>query len=55
MCQKTPFQFNEFDLIEAKCWGVNEHVNVKVYIRDLNKDEIEVLTMKEQITFAAEF
>ena len=29
MCQEAPFE-DEFDLIEAKCRGVNEQVNVKV-------------------------
>ena len=54
LCQEAPFK-DEFDLIEAKCRGVNEQVNARVYIRDLNKDEIDVLTMKERITFEAEF
>lgn len=46
MCQEVPFQ-DEFDLIEAKCWGVNEQVNVKVCIRNLNKDAVQVLAMQE--------
>ena len=52
LCQEAPFE-DEFDLIEAKCRGVNEQVNVGVYIRDLDKDEVEVLTMQERISFAA--
>ena len=38
---------DEIDLIEAKYWGVNKQVNFGVYIRDLNKDEVEVLEMQE--------
>ena len=52
MCQEAPF-YNEFELIAAKCRGVNEQVNFGVYIRDLNKDEVEVLAMQEQILFVA--
>ena len=54
LCQESPLE-DEFDIIEAKCWGVNEQVNVAVYIWDLNKDEVEVLTMQERILFAAKF
>ena len=36
---------DEFDLIEAKYGGVNEQVVVRVYIRDLDKNEVEVLTI----------
>ena len=52
MCQETPFE-DEFHLIEARCRGVNEQVNVGVYIRDLDKDEVEVLAMQERILFVA--
>ena len=44
LCQEAPFE-DEFDLIEATCRGVNERVNVGVYIRNLDKDKVEVLTM----------
>ena len=44
MCQEAPLE-DEFDLIEAKCRGVNEQVNVRIYIGNLDKDEVEVLTM----------
>jgi hypothetical protein len=36
---------DEFDLIEAKGGGVNEQVNVMIQIKDIDKNEIEVLTM----------
>lgn len=36
---------DELDLIELKCWGVNEQVNIRIYIGNLDKDEVEVLTM----------
>ena len=29
LCQVAPFE-DEFDLIEAKCWGVNEQINVMI-------------------------
>jgi hypothetical protein len=32
---------------------VNEHINIEVYIGDLDKDEVDVLTMQERILFAA--
>ena len=44
MCQEAPLE-DKFDLIEVKCQDVNEQVNVRIYFRDLDKDEIEVLTM----------
>jgi hypothetical protein len=44
---------DEFDLIEAKCHGVNEQVNFRVYIRNLNKNEEEMLTMHEKLLFVA--
>ena len=44
MCQEAPLE-DEFDLIEAKCRGVNKQVNVRIYIGNLDKDEVEVLTM----------
>jgi hypothetical protein len=34
LCQEVPFE-DELNLIEAKCWGVNEQVNIGIYIRDL--------------------
>ena len=52
LCQEAPFE-DEFDLIEAKCRGVNEQVNFGVYIGDLDKCEVEVLTMQERIFLAA--
>ena len=52
LCQEAPFE-NEFDVIEAKCRGVNEQVNFGVYIGDLDKYEVEVFTMQERISFAA--
>jgi hypothetical protein len=54
LCQETLFE-NEFDLIEAKGRGVIEKVNLGVYIRDLDKYEVEMLTMHEQILFEAKF
>jgi len=36
---------NEFNLIETKCKGVNEQVHFGVYIKDLDKYEVELLTM----------
>lgn len=53
LCQKAPLK-NEFDLIEAECWGVNEQFSNMIYIRDLDKDEIKVLTMQKQISLANE-
>ena len=44
MCQEGPFE-DEFDLIQAKCRGVNEQVNIMIYIGNLDKMEIQVLTM----------
>ena len=44
MCQGAPLK-DECDLIKAKGRGVNEQVNVRIQIRDLDKDEVEVLTM----------
>ena len=46
---------NEFDLIKAKCWGVNELVNVMLYTEEFDKDEVELLTMQKQISLVAEF
>ena len=46
VCQEVPFE-DEFDLIEVKGRGVNEQVNFGVYIRILDKYEIEVFTMQE--------
>ena len=43
MCQKTSLHY-EFDLIEAKCRGVNEQVNMKIYIETL-KNDLMVFTM----------
>jgi hypothetical protein len=50
--QEAPFE-DEFNLIEAKCRGVDEQVNFRVYIRNLDKYEVELLTMQERISFAA--
>ena len=44
LCQEPPFE-DEFDFIEAEFWGVNNQVNVGVYTRDFDKDDVEVLTM----------
>jgi hypothetical protein len=49
---KAPFD-DEINLIEARYRDVNEQVNFGVYIRDLDKDEVEMLTMGERILFAA--
>ena len=43
---EAPFE-NDFDLIESKDRGVDEQVNFGVYIKDLHKYEVEVLTMLE--------
>ena len=39
MCEEAPLK-DEFDLIEAKGRGVNEQVNVRIQIKDLDEDEI---------------
>jgi hypothetical protein len=52
LCQEAPFK-DEFDLIEAKDRGVNEQVNFRIYIRNLDKYEVEVHTILERIAFAA--
>jgi hypothetical protein len=44
LCQEPPLE-DEFDLIEAKCQGMNEQINVMIYIGNLDKNEIEVLTI----------
>ena len=54
LCQEAPFN-NEFNLIGAKYRDVNDQVNFGVYIRDLDKYKVEVLTMQERILFAAKF
>ena len=54
MCQKAPFK-DEFDFIEAKCWGVNEQIHLRIQIRNLDEDVIEMLTIHIRILFAAEF
>ena len=38
-----------FDLIEAKCGGVNEQFNFKVYIIDFDNYEIGVLMMPKNL------
>jgi hypothetical protein len=48
LCQEAPFE-NEFNLIEFKSRDVNEQVNFRVYIRDLDKYEVDVLRMQERI------
>jgi hypothetical protein len=50
LCQEAPFE-DEFDLIETKYRGVNKQINFK----NLDKNEVEVLTMHEQILFGAKF
>ena len=45
MCHEAPFE-DEFDLIKAKGRGMNEQVNFGVYIRFLDKYEVEVFIMK---------
>jgi hypothetical protein len=52
MCQEAPFE-DEFDLIEAKDRGENKQIKFGVYIRDLDKYEVKVLTMQKRISFAA--
>ena len=52
MCKEAPLK-NEFDLIDVKGRGMNEQINVKIQIRDLNKDEVEVLTMYKRVSLAA--
>jgi hypothetical protein len=52
LCQEAPFE-DEFDLFQAKGRGVNEQINYGIYIRDLDKYEVEVLTMQERILFVA--
>jgi hypothetical protein len=44
MCQKA-FLEDEFDLIEAKYQDVNEQINVKMYIENFDKNEVDVFTM----------
>jgi hypothetical protein len=44
MYQKA-FLEDEFDLIEAKCQDVNEQINVKMYIENFDKNEVDVFTM----------
>jgi hypothetical protein len=53
LCQKIPFE-DEFNFIEAKCWGVNEHIHFRILIRNLDKDVIQMLTIHIRILFAAE-
>lgn len=43
--QEVPLE-NECDLTKAKCWDVNEQIYVRIYIRNLHKDEVHVLTMQ---------
>ena len=52
LCQEAPVE-NEFYLIEAKCWGMNKQVNIRIYIGNLDKDEIKVLTMHKIFFFVA--
>ena len=40
MCKKFPFE-NEFDFIEAKGQGVNEQINFRIQIRNLDEDVIK--------------
>ena len=54
LCQEAPFK-DEFDLIEAKCRGVNEQVNFGVYITHLDKYEVKVFTMQERICLRPNF
>jgi hypothetical protein len=52
--QETHSEY-KFNLIEAKYQGMNEQLNFGIYIRDLDKYKVEVLTMQERILFAAKF
>ena len=53
MCQDVPLE-DEFDLIKDICRGVKKQVNVIICIRNLDKNEVEVLTMYEGVSLAAE-
>ena len=44
LCQEPPLE-DEFDLIEAKYQDVNEQINVKMYIENFDKNEVDVFTM----------
>jgi hypothetical protein len=44
LCEEAPFE-DKFNLIKAKGRDVNEQVYFGVYIRILNKYEVEVFTM----------
>ena len=43
LCQKAPFE-DEFNLIEAEYWGVNEKVNFRIYIGKFSIVSIEPRT-----------
>ena len=53
LCQEPPFE-DEFDLIEAKCRGVNEQIHFRIQIRNLDENVIQMLTIQIKISFAAE-
>ena len=53
LCQKTPFE-DEFDLIKAKCRGVNEQLHFRIQIENLDEDVIQMLRIQIKIVFAAE-
>ena len=53
MCKKFPFE-DEFDFIEAKGRGVNEQINFRIQIRNLDEDVIQMLTIQIRISFATE-
>ena len=53
MCQETSLH-DEFDLIETKCRGVYERIYIRIQIRNLDEDVIQMLTIHIRIPFAAE-
>jgi hypothetical protein len=52
LCLEAPLE-DEYDLIKAKVRAMNEQIHFGVYIKNLDKYEVEVLTMQERIAFAA--
>ena len=54
MCQETSLH-DEFDLIETKCQGVYEKIHIRIQIRNLDEDVLQMLTIQIRIAFAAEF
>ena len=52
MCQEASLE-NEFNLIEAKGWGVDKQVHIRIQIGDFDEDVVEVLTILIGIPLAA--